>query len=50
MFFSDLKIADEKALLEKDKLKSAYEITVLLLLSLAISQGFSANWEYLPKP
>lgn len=45
-FFSDLKVSDEQALLQKDKLKSAYETTLLPLLSLAITQGFSPEWSY----
>lgn len=45
-FFSDLKVSDEQALLQKDKLKSAYETTLLPLLSLAITQGFSPGWSY----
>ena len=43
-YFSDLKISNKEGLLNLEILTSAYEATVLPLISLAASQGFS-EWE-----
>jgi len=45
-YISDLKFSDKLDLLDRDKLKRAYESTVLPMLELARTLGFSANWRF----
>lgn len=45
-YLTDLKILDKNNLLDLDILNSAYQNTVLPLLSLAATQGFMTGWLY----
>jgi hypothetical protein len=48
-YVSELKMSDAEDLLEINKLRKAYELTINPLVSLATIQGFTPNWSY-PEP
>ncbi|MFP5272727.1 helix-turn-helix domain-containing protein [Coleofasciculus sp.] len=43
---SELKMSDAEDLLDIEKLRKAYELTINPLMSLATIQGFSPDWSY----
>lgn len=45
-YISDLKMSQPEDLLDIEKLRNAYELTISPLISLATIQGFTPNWEY----
>lgn len=45
-YISDLKVDDPQDLLDINKLRKAYELTINPLISLATIQGFTPNWLY----
>ena len=47
-YILELKISDKSDLLNIEKLRKAYEVTIATQITLAASQGFSANWIYKP--
>lgn len=49
-YISDLKFSDKLDLLDRDKLRRAYESTLLPMLELARNLGFSANWRFRRTP
>ena len=46
-YLNDLKITDSNDLLDSSKLRTAYDINIQPLISLADIQGFSSGWLYL---
>jgi hypothetical protein len=49
-FIADLKISDKLDLLDQHKLRRAYEATLLPMLKLAKTLGFSSNWHFRRAP
>jgi hypothetical protein len=49
-FLIDLKLEDQRSLMDQSKLELAYREQLLLLLALAKANGFEDNWIYSPKP
>ncbi|NJR52152.1 MAG: hypothetical protein HC780_23860 [Leptolyngbyaceae cyanobacterium CSU_1_3] len=47
-YILELKVSDKSDLLDIEKLRKAYEATIASQITLAASQGFSANWIYKP--
>jgi len=47
-YILELKVSDKSDLLSIEKLRKAYEATIAIQITLAASQGFSANWIYKP--
>jgi len=47
-YILELKVSDKSDLLDIEKLRKAYEGTIATQITLAASQGFSANWVYKP--
>lgn len=47
-YILELKVSDRTDLLDIEKLRKAYEGTIATQITLAASQGFSANWIYKP--
>lgn len=45
-YISELRMSEADDLLEIDKLRKAYELTINPLMSLATIQGFSPNWSF----
>lgn len=45
-FIADLKLGDKRDLLDLEKLRRAYQQTVLPLLELAKGLGFFSDWQY----
>jgi len=45
-YIAELKITDNRDLLELEKLQNAYKSTILPQINLAISHGFTPNWTY----
>jgi hypothetical protein len=49
-FIADLKVGDKLDLLDRHKLRRAYEATLLPMLKLAKTLGFSPNWHFRNTP
>ncbi|MDQ3012795.1 MAG: hypothetical protein M3X11_19070 [Acidobacteriota bacterium] len=49
-FIADLKVSNKHDLLDQQKLRRAYEATLLPMLTLAQTLGFSSNWHFRHAP